>query len=337
MPIMSNSPIMKRALYILLVAALHIATLATAQACQQGGSGVNTTLVTAGSSVAVTPDYDPANTGDQIYSFAVTVTNRSNANCIFVLSVRRTTLPATMANGANSMAYAIERSGGGAIMHTGATTTAGTSTTLLVLARGASRTVNLQVRLPAAQTTAAVAGIYSDLGASIEVWQTNAFGVPTTLRSSVAMSVSATRARTCSFASASNVSQTINVGSDGLTTGMATSPPSFTVTCSIGANIVISSLNGAVTLGNVAETALTPVANFRKKIEFTASVNAPAGAVALSTATVTGAPASTASLAFSTTAISDRLTTVTITPETSTVPLLAGSYSDVLTVSITPQ
>lgn len=320
-----------------LMVILQIVLCHAAFACQQGNSSVNTTAVTTGAAVTVTPSYNPTSPADQIFNFSVSITNASNSACTFVLAVHRATLPASMINGSNSLIYVVERSGGGSIMYTGAAPTAGQSTTSTTVARGGSTTVSLRVRLPAGQTTATAMGTYTDISPLIQVWEINGSGTPTTLRSSVSMSVTNVNGSACVVSNPSNTGQTISVGVSGLTQGMVTAAPTFEVTCSAAANVVVSSQNGAVTLGNVAKTALAAVSGFRNKIEYAASVNAPAGTVTLTTSNSATAPASTPTVLFSATSVTNRVTTVTITPESSTVPLLAGSYGDVLTVTLVPQ
>lgn len=323
---------MKALLKVGLAVLLQLQAVCAVWACQNGASSTNTTKVTAGATVVVTPGYVPSNIADQLFNFSVTVTNSSSSSCTFVLSVQRTTLPASMTNGANTLSYVIERSGGGSIMHTGGTTTAGTSTASATLASSASTTINLRVRLPAGQSTANASGTYSDASPLIEVWQLNGSGVPTTLRSSVPMSITNTRLGSCTITDAANTSQTISVGSTGLTTGMANVAPSFNVTCSGASNVSLTSQNGAVTRGNVLEGSLAIVSGFRSKIEYSASINGGAGTVTLDTASATSATG-----VFNAAAVSALGTQVTITPESSIVPLLAGTYRDVLTISIVPQ
>lgn len=326
--------ILRRLLPTLLVLGAGIeATLA----CQQGNSSVNTTRVTSGNAVTITPGYSPSAGSDQVFAFSVTVQNLSNASCTFVLSVKAISLPAAMTNGTFTMQYAVERPGGTAIMHTGATTSAATSSASVTLGANGTTTVNLQVRLPASQTTANGAGTYIDSTGLIEVWELSGAN-PTTLRSQVALIVSNTRTGSCTISGTANASQTIGINnSTGLTTGMATASPSFNVTCTIASNVTLSSQNGAVTNGNVAKNTLSSVSGYRNKIEYTAVVNAPAASVTLTTSSSAIAPVATAPLVFSNANVTNRATTVTITPETSPVPLLAGSYGDLLTVTVAPQ
>jgi hypothetical protein len=325
---------MRSKLSVLIAILLLVIQVETVHACTGGGGVIR---VTSGTTVMVTPAYDPAAVGDQIYSFSFGVTNFSNRACRFVLSIRRATMPASMTNGTASISYAVERTTGVLIMRTAATPTAGQSTTSVRLVAGASTTINVRARLPASQTTAIRNGIYTDATLTLEVWQSTTAGTPTALRSSSAMSISATRSGTCAISSPTNVTQTIATSAVGLTTGMSTPSPTFLVTCSVISNVVLSSQNGAVTLGNVLETSLTPVGGFRNKIDYSATINAPAGTVTLDTGASVAAPAATPTQVFSNAAEANRLTTVTITPETSTVPLIAGTYEDLLTIRITPQ
>lgn len=136
----------------------------------------------------------------------------------------------------------------------------------------------------------------------------------------------------CSIANATGTTASIStVATTGLTSGSPASP-TMDVICNKASTVTLASENGAVTLGNVQEGNLSAVANFRNKIEYTASINGGAGAVSLAT----GGGSATANGNFATAAVSTTATAVTITPETSAVPLLAGSYQDKLTVTINP-
>ena len=112
---------------------------------------------------------------------------------------------------------------------------------------------------------------------------------------------------------------------------MATGAPNVGVSCTGPSNVALISQNGAVTLGGVLEATLTAVPSFRNKIEYSASTNGGAGTVSLNTATT-----NSASGVFNTTAVTSG-TTVTIAPQASAVPLVAGTYSDTLILRITPQ
>lgn len=138
--------------------------------------------------------------------------------------------------------------------------------------------------------------------------------------------------QSCSITSPANVAQVVAVNSVGLTSGMATASPSFNVLCTGASNVTLSTLNGAVTLGGVAKASLTPISGFRKAIDYSASINGGAGAISLNTASATSATGT-----FNNSPVTTTGTQVTITPATSSVPLVAGSYSDTLTVSILPQ
>jgi hypothetical protein len=141
----------------------------------------------------------------------------------------------------------------------------------------------------------------------------------------------------CAISGAANTTALIPTSTTtGLTTGSPPSP-TFNVTCNKGSTVKLTSLNGASTLGNALENAiLTSALGFRNKIEYSASVTGPGStAVVLDTNVVSG-PGANVTGAFAVGAASASATTVTITPETSTSPLLAGSYSDTLTVTIAP-
>ncbi len=100
---------MKRSIVAVVLIAIMVAwsPQAAAQICQV--SGGNAVTITAGTSAAVTPAYDPNAAGDTIFTFSVTITNpHPSRTCDFSLSFTRATLPATMSNGTSTLQYSIE-------------------------------------------------------------------------------------------------------------------------------------------------------------------------------------------------------------------------------------
>lgn len=145
------------------------------------------------------------------------------------------------------------------------------------------------------------------------------------------ININANVAAFCTIANASGTTATIDtVAATGLTSGSPTSP-TMDVTCNKASTVNLASQNGGVTLGGAVESDLSPVPGFRNRIEYVASVNGGAGPVSLNTSSDTSANGS-----FNAGAVATTGTAVSITPEASSIPLLAGSYSDVLTLSVNP-
>jgi hypothetical protein len=123
-------------------------------------------------------------------------------------------------------------------------------------------------------------------------------------------------------------------GPQDLAAGGSYNVATITVNCNTASSAALSSQNGAVTVGGVSEGSLVAVPNFDQKYDYTAKVEATggvSGGVVLDTSST-----STASGALATTAISGaNNTSLTVTAATPGNPLVAGAYSDILTVSIT--
>ncbi len=125
------------------------------------------------------------------------------------------------------------------------------------------------------------------------------------------------------------------VNMDGLvTTGFiaaTTQNRSYAVICNQASDLSLTSLNGAMT------TASAAAAGFENIIDYTAGLSGFATLAAGSTAT-TPAAAGSESLGTTTraTAGSENIT-VAITPITNTNPLVQGTYTDTLRLTITPQ
>ena len=151
------------------------------------------------------------------------------------------------------------------------------------------------------------------------------------------INLSATVTSYCSISgttsgAATAINQTIPTTTTGAVTTTAIPVSIGTVLCNKGADIKLSSLKGAL-LGPSA------AASFQNYINYSATTTGFPTAQALvnanvttGTATVTtGATVSSNNTPFSVTG------GVTITPTTNGSPLVAGSYSDVLTLTVTPQ
>lgn len=100
-----------------------------------------------------------------------------------------------------------------------------------------------------------------------------------------------------------------------------------TVTCNTASNVTLSSLGGA------AQTATPDAVGFQDFIAYSASVTSPTPV--LLEADNSAAPITEVSAAPSLGATSGEVL-VTVDPVVNTEPLVAGSYSDTLTVTITP-
>lgn len=263
----------------------------------------------------------------------LTYTVPGTGNCQFYLGFQRSSLPATLnrvGGGTTPVPYSLLRPSGASIVFSGAPSASNTAFRFTANNKPATRTINLEFQmLPNAPTNTLGGSYFDDL--TLVVMNRNGAVVGSSLITAP-YSANGLVNTSCSITAPSNISQSIQVNSTGLTTGMTGAAPQFDVACNSSSNVTLSSQNGAVTRGNLAEGALANVSGFRSKIEYTATINGGAGNVTLNTGN-----SNSASGTFNAAAVTTSGTQVTIAPEASSVPLLAGSYSDVLTVTITPQ
>ncbi len=278
-----------------------------------------------------TPPTTPSPTNPTITLRIVTT---GNSNCPLAVAFKRTTLPASLAGPSGAtMPY---------------TFTNGTSTVLFTSPPPATF---FSISVPGGATTSVTltgatlqenpsglinAGSYSD-SLTLQIFNRSGSSATGSALTSIAFTVTGTVNSACSIRSTySGAVTAINQGLTTTSTGNVNTsaiPVSIgTIACNKGGNIQLSSQKGAL-LGPAAAT------NFQNYINYSAittgfptaqaSVNAN---VMTGTATVTtGTLVTTNSSAFSVNG------GVAITPTANTKPLRAGSYSDVLTLTLTPQ
>ena len=305
-------------------------------ACSGGGEVQSVSL--ASSSVANLGTYTPPSGTPGLISvvlnLSLTYTPGAAGNCQLFIGFRRPTLPATLSKaGGGSIPYALVRnSNGTTLVFSG---TIPTTSTHRLTVNNVAPTRNFRIDLQMQPDTLAnnLGGYYTD-GLTLEVYNRSG-AVVGSLVGQAPYTVNGTVATSCSISSATGTSQIIAVGATGLTSGMVGSAPQFAVTCNSSSNVTLSSQNGAVTRGGALESALATVNGFRNRIEYLATINGGAGNVVLDTSN--GGANVSAVGTFAAAAVMNAGTVVTIQPETSSTPLLAGSYSDVLTVTIAPQ
>lgn len=274
---------------------------------------------------------------------AVTLGGGGTHNCNGGVAFYRTTSATgtlTRSGGGSTIPYALTTTGGTNVISLSGSTPANgqfafftSNVTTGNTSFSASGTFTLQGN----PTGSPLSGNYSDTNLSVIVF--NASGSGGSVQGSVfaatgtSPTITGAVSTSCSIVTGSlqNASQVIGVNGVGQTTGMSTAMPQFSITCNNSSTVSLTSANSAVTRGGVLKSALPAISNFRNKIDYSASINGGAGAVTLNTAT-----ASTASGTFNAASVTSLATTVTLTPETSTVPLQYGSYADKLTITVTP-
>ncbi|NJO34026.1 MAG: hypothetical protein HC869_13670 [Rhodospirillales bacterium] len=295
-------------------------------ACTLSGALVtSSTIVSAGT---YTPPTAPT-TQTATITLSLVYQSGSNGQCLGAVAFNRGSLPAAMSRvgGGGTLPYTMTNVGT-SVLFTG--TTPGSSNFISFQVSAGTASISLNVDLLEQPGASVLSGLYTD-NLTLQVFNRSRSNVQGAAVASSAFTVTGTVNTACSIANAANTSQTIGV-TTGLTTGMTSAAPTFDVSCNNPSTVSLTTQNGAVTRGGVLESALSAIAGFRNKIEYSASINGGAGAVTLNTATSTSISGT-----FNSAPITNRPMSVTIAPESSTVPLVSGTYSDVLTVSIIPQ
>jgi hypothetical protein len=262
--------------------------------------------------------------------------------CMIAVSFNRTSLPATMgltSGGSASMNYALQSSssGGNVLMTTGAGIPSSSEALLLnfpaPLVGVSSFSVTGTVWAIALPVDPQQAGSYQD-NIAVNVFSSTLLGVLQGQVSSQTFTVTGQVAKSCTIAGVSHPSpETANIP---ITPGglVNTSPinKSFAnVLCNTPSNLQLTSQNGAVTTASA-------VAGLQNLINYSALANFSAASASLDTATNPSAASSESGSPAPTSGSTPAGTLfVTITPQVNTVPLLAGSYADTLTISIVPQ
>jgi hypothetical protein len=176
------------------------------------------------------------------------------------------------------------------------------------------------------------AGSYSD-NLTLDVFNETVPGVPTKLIGP-AFTMTGSVAKVCTIGGAATPAA--DMATIPVSAGVVDTSPinkSYSnAACNTPSNLQLTSQNGAV------KTSATVVAGFTNLIDYSATASFSGASASLDTATVPAAtgPESGTSVASSGTTPSGTLS-VTITPQTSALKLLAGTYQDTLRITITPQ
>ncbi|MBS0243643.1 MAG: hypothetical protein JSS20_15815 [Proteobacteria bacterium] len=129
-------------------------------------------------------------------------------------------------------------------------------------------------------------------------------------------------------------SATIPVSAAGAVSTTAITPtgsPFANVACNAPSTLQLTSLSGGV------KNATTPGSGFTNIIDYQATATWNSVTASIDTSTVAGATGSEAGTAQSVATSNSGNLTVSITPLANSLPLVTGSYSDTLRVTLTPQ
>ena len=268
-------------------------------------------------------------------NLSIQVTGNGSGSCQGGVVLRRATSPASLAASGTTVTLPYAATLGGAAMTFSSTAAANPSTigtTSTISAPGSPTTITVTATLSLTPSSAtATPGSSSNFSDTLFIDVYDVQGSKKSHVGTITLTLTAIIRQACTISSPANISQ-VMLTSLGRTTGMQGGAATINVTCGSAANVSLTSQKGAVTLDGVSRSSLAALSGFRNAIDYTASINGGAGAVTLNTSSAT-----TVTGVFNSAAVSTTGTQVTITPVSSSLPLVAGSYNDVLTIAVTPQ
>lgn len=307
--------------------------------CTFNAAGLTVTPLTASTGTYTTPTAPVA----QAVSITISGTYNTNATagtCTGAISFQRGTLPASMAStsgGSATLPYTIQTAAGGGntLLFTGNTvsyaniqqysfTSAGANLTNRAYTTTFTTYFLMQPGSPQA------AGTYSD---SLTMW---IFDLSSgTGFASRGFTVTGTVTKVCTIGGVARPTAdtaTIPVTAAGAVNTAVINKSYASVVCNTPSNLQLTSQNGAV------KTSATPPSGFTNMINYTSTAAFSGASASLDTATNPLATGPEAGAAVSTTGTLPTGTmAVTITPQANVLRLLSGTYSDTLTITITPQ
>jgi hypothetical protein len=287
----------------------------------------------------------PTETASQSVTLSIVVnyTAALGDACRIALSFQRATLPATMllSAGSATLPYTVTSSAGGGntLLYTSGIPASGNRIEAAfnapILAVGASATMSVTVHFLMQPGTPPQAGSYSDATLSASVFRVAPLTGILTLLSSVSFGVSGSVAKVCTIgglAAGPADAATIPITALGAVNTAPIVRSYANAACNTPSNLQLTSQSGAVLRSGA------PPSGFTNLINYTASAGFSGATATLNTATVAGATGPESGTAVSTSgATPSGSLSLTITPATSSLPLISGSYGDTLRISITPQ
>lgn len=260
--------------------------------------------------------------------------------CTIALTFQRPSLPASMvlSTGSVTLPYTVTSasSGGNTLLITGGNPAAGNraeaSFSAPILAINASATLNVTAYFLMQPAASQQAGSYSDATLVAQVFKVAG---AVSFLGSQAFSVTGNVAKVCTIggtATPTNDTATVPITATG---AVATTPivrSYANAACNTPSRLQLTSQSGAVLRTGA------PPAGFTNQINYSASAGFSSATATLNTATTAGAagPESGTAVSTSGTTPSGSLS-LTITPQANSLPLISGSYSDTLRITITPQ
>ena len=325
----------------LLVLGLHLPASTAALAICTVNSITNVTPTSASTG---TYTYPTTPTSQSVtLSVTLNYTSALGDACRIALSFRRATLPASMllSAGSATLAYTVTSAAGGGntLLYTSGTPASGNRIEAAfnapIVAIGASATLNLTAYFLMQPATPQQAGSYSDATLSADIFRVGPIGGGLTLLSSIAFPVSGSVAKVCTIgglATPASDAATIPITASGAVNTAPIVRSYANAACNTPSNLQLTSQSGAVLRSGA------PPSGFTNLINYTASAGFSGATATLNTAATAGATGPESGTAVSTTGTTPSGSlSLTITPAASSLPLISGSYSDTLRISITPQ
>jgi len=261
--------------------------------------------------------------------------------CRAAIAFNRTSLPASMliSGGTATLPYTLQTSSGGGntLLYTGG----GLPNTANVLPFSFPASIlsldNFNVTVTVwAQAQPGVlqqAGSYADQ-ITINVFTSTLAGILQTKVSSQAFTVTGTVAKSCTIGGVTHPvadTATIPITASGAVNTSPISRSYPNAVCNTPTNVQLISQNGALITG-------ATVGGLQHLIDYSASATFSGAMASLNTATVPGASGPESGTVASTTGNTPTGSLgITIIPQLNVQPLVAGSYSDTLTITLTPQ
>lgn len=273
-------------------------------------------------------------------SIVITYSSLLGDTCTLALTFQRASLPASMvlSGGSTTLPYTVTSaaSGGNTLLITSGTPAAANridaSFIAPILAINATQTLNVTAYFLMQPGALQQAGSYTDATLTAEVFKVAG---TTTLLGTRAFSVTGTVAKVCTIGGVYTPSAdtaTIPITAAGAVTTTPIVRSYANAACNTPSNLQLTSQSGAVLRSGA------PPSGFTNLINYSASAGFSSATATLNTATTAGATGPESGSAASTTGTTPTGTlSLTITPQSSSLPLISGSYSDTLRITITPQ
>jgi hypothetical protein len=290
-----------------------------AMACPPGSVTVTIGSVNLGA-------YNPFN-AQLLRTVPISIKNNSNAACDLSLSFKSATDPARMLNGASALSYSIENAGNTkSIIYTAALPTNVDRVNFNNVAAGATVNRNVDVIVAAGQVVAD--GLYTDPVLSLDVF--NRVGNALTLIKSTPSSVSATVQKVCRLDAPAQ--KTLAFGANDISNGRPNAgvhkSTSMTASCTAPTRVRLSGAALQPTVATPTRTGFDNFINYR-------AVGTFGGATSTLNTTTTAASADSASKNTGSGATPNGTVSVDVNLVPGN-PVIAGSYSGILTVTVDP-